>query len=26
VKFVDNIGGNGTTDNKGMFSVINVEN
>lgn len=26
VKFVDNIGGNGTTDNKGMFSVLNVEN
>ena len=26
VKFVDNIGGNGTADNKGMFSIINVEN
>ncbi len=26
VKFVDNIGGNGTTDLKGMFSVLNVEN
>lgn len=26
IKFVDNIGGNGTTDNKGMFSVLNVEN
>jgi len=25
VKFVDNIGGNGTADNKGMFSIINVE-
>lgn len=26
VKFVDNLGGNGTTDHKGMFSVLNVEN
>lgn len=26
VKFVDNLGGNGTTDLKGMFSIINVEN
>lgn len=26
VKFVDNLGGNGTSDLKGMFSIINVEN
>ncbi len=26
VKFVDNLGGNGTTDLKGMFSVLSVEN
>lgn len=26
VKFVDNLGGNGTTDLEGMFSVLNVEN
>lgn len=26
VKFVDNLGGNGTTDLKGMFSILNVEN
>ena len=26
LKFVDNIGGNGTTDHKGMFSVLNIEN
>lgn len=26
IKFVDNLGGNGTTDLKGMFSVLNVEN
>ena len=26
VKFVDNLGGNGITDLKGMFSVIHVEN
>ena len=25
-KFVDNLGGNGTTDQRGMFSVLNVEN
>lgn len=25
VKFVDNLGGNGTSDLKGMFSIINVE-
>ncbi|MDW5289146.1 MbnP family protein [Formosa sp. PL04] len=25
-KFVDNIGGNGTTDTTGMFSIMNVEN
>lgn len=26
IKFVDNLGGNGTTDSKGMFSILNVEN
>lgn len=26
VKFVDNLGGNGTNDLQGMFSIINVEN
>lgn len=26
VKFVDNLGGNGTTDVKGMFSILAVEN
>ena len=26
VKFVDNLGGNGTSDLKGIFSVLNVEN
>lgn len=26
IKFVDNIGGNGTTDQKGMFSIHSVEN
>lgn len=26
LKFVDNLGGNGTTDTKGMFSIISVEN
>lgn len=25
-KFVDNLGGNGTTDSEGMFSILNVEN
>lgn len=25
-KFVDNLGGNGTTDQRGMFSVLHVEN
>lgn len=26
IKFVDNIGGNGTSDSKGMFSILAVEN
>jgi len=26
VKFIDNLGGNGTSDLSGMFSIINVEN